>query len=256
MTSRLFFVGARSGCLPSVFALIQIHRKTPITALLTLGFISALYILLGSSIEQLIKYESFVEVSFIGVTIAGLLYLRYKWPKKRRPFRVPLALPITFLIITTFFMSVSLAFSTDESLWGLVLIATGIPVYFFQNKAAENYRTNHIAGNFILMHFICSTVSFYLFFTANIYLFAQKLFIAAPEEDVPQSPRKNPNIEHVPSANNSAVNISLAGDDDEDEDEGDDGVKLADIDDIDCDEETTTLTKTGSSLNHAHFATD
>lgn len=44
--------------------------------------------LCSSDVYTLINYTSFVESAFIGVSVAGLLYLRYKCPDMPRPIRV------------------------------------------------------------------------------------------------------------------------------------------------------------------------
>ena len=42
----------------------------------------------SNDIYALINYASFVESSFIGVSIAGMLYLRYCQPNRERPIKV------------------------------------------------------------------------------------------------------------------------------------------------------------------------
>ena len=39
-------------------------------------------------VYELINYTSFVESLFIAVSVAGLLYLRYKEPDRERPIKV------------------------------------------------------------------------------------------------------------------------------------------------------------------------
>lgn len=39
-------------------------------------------------VYELINYTSFVESLFIAVSVAGLLYLRYKEPNRERPIKV------------------------------------------------------------------------------------------------------------------------------------------------------------------------
>ena len=44
--------------------------------------------LCSSDVYTLINYTSFVESGFIGISVAGLLYLRYKCPDMHRPIKV------------------------------------------------------------------------------------------------------------------------------------------------------------------------
>lgn len=50
---------------------------------------SLVYLSIGD-VYTLINYASFVEALFIGLSIAGLLYLRYKFPDRERPIKVSL----------------------------------------------------------------------------------------------------------------------------------------------------------------------
>ena len=50
----------------------------------------SLVMLCSSDVYTLINYTSFVESSFIGISVAGLLYLRYKCPDLHRPIKVRL----------------------------------------------------------------------------------------------------------------------------------------------------------------------
>ena len=48
----------------------------------------SLVMLCSSDVYTLINYTSFVESGFIGISVAGLLYLRYKYPDMHRPIKV------------------------------------------------------------------------------------------------------------------------------------------------------------------------
>ncbi len=48
----------------------------------------SLVMLCSSDVYTLINYTSFVESGFIGISVAGLLYLRYKCPDLPRPIKV------------------------------------------------------------------------------------------------------------------------------------------------------------------------
>ncbi len=86
-SSRLCFVGARQGHFPDALSLITLDNYTPKPALTFLGALSLLYLGAGD-IYTLIDYTAFVESSFILVSVAGLLYLRYKRPNMERPIKV------------------------------------------------------------------------------------------------------------------------------------------------------------------------
>lgn len=127
-SARLFFVGARQGHLPECLALINAKVLTPLPALLFVG-LTSLVMLCSSDVYMLINYTSFVESSFIGVSVAGLLYLRYKQPNLKRPIKVNLFFPIFFMLIMLFLIIFPLFYSPFECLMGIAFTASGIPVY-------------------------------------------------------------------------------------------------------------------------------
>uniref|UniRef100_A0A8C9EJ85 Solute carrier family 7 member 10 n=1 Tax=Pavo cristatus TaxID=9049 RepID=A0A8C9EJ85_PAVCR len=84
-SSRLCFSGAREGHLPSLLAMIHVKYCTPIPALLCLA---TLIIMLVGDTYTLINYVSFINYLCYGVTIIGLIVLRWKKPKIFRPIKV------------------------------------------------------------------------------------------------------------------------------------------------------------------------
>ena len=66
---------------------------------------------------------------FILVSLSGLLYLRYKRPNMERPIKLNLAIPILFVVICTFLVFMPLYVRPIEVGMGLLITASGIPVY-------------------------------------------------------------------------------------------------------------------------------
>ncbi|XP_021950140.1 Y+L amino acid transporter 2 [Folsomia candida] len=136
--SRLVFVGAREGHLPKALALINIETFTPIPALVFLGFLS-IAMLMIKDVYILINYVSFVEALAMGVTVCGLLWLRYKNPTAHRPIRMPIYLPIIFLIICIFLIFVPICTSPASEIGvAVIIVLSGIPVFlvfvYWKNK--------------------------------------------------------------------------------------------------------------------------
>ncbi|KAJ8302581.1 hypothetical protein KUTeg_018977 [Tegillarca granosa] len=127
-SSRLFFVGARNGHLPAFLATINVKHLTPLPSLMFGCLVSLLYLSIGD-VYTLINYASFVEALFIGLSIAGLLYLRYKCPDRNRPIKVSLVFPIFFMIVCVFLFIMPLTANPIECFVGIGVVASGIPVY-------------------------------------------------------------------------------------------------------------------------------
>ncbi|XP_026712611.1 asc-type amino acid transporter 1 isoform X2 [Athene cunicularia] len=128
-SSRLCFSGAREGHLPSLLAMIHVKYCTPIPALLVCCLATLIIMLVGDT-YTLINYVSFINYLCYGVTIIGLIVLRWKKPKIFRPIKVNLLIPITYLAFWAFLLIFSLYSEPVVCGVGLIIILTGVPVFF------------------------------------------------------------------------------------------------------------------------------
>ncbi|XP_038004412.1 asc-type amino acid transporter 1 isoform X5 [Motacilla alba alba] len=126
---RLCFSGAREGHLPSLLAMIHVKNCTPIPALLICCLATLIIMLVGDT-YTLINYVSFINYLCYGVTIIGLIVLRWKKPKIFRPIKVNLLIPITYLAFWAFLLVFSLYSEPVVCGVGLIIILTGVPVFF------------------------------------------------------------------------------------------------------------------------------
>ncbi|KAJ8302582.1 hypothetical protein KUTeg_018978 [Tegillarca granosa] len=127
-SGRLFFVGAQEGHLPQFFAMIHTKKYTPLPAMLFTGIMSLL-MLISNDIFSLINYMSFVQWLSVGMSILGLLYLRYKKPDMPRPIKFNIIIPITFLCAVIFLLIIPLYAAPDDTGMGMLIVLSGLPVY-------------------------------------------------------------------------------------------------------------------------------
>ncbi|XP_053277892.1 solute carrier family 7 member 10a [Pleuronectes platessa] len=128
-SSRLCFSGAREGHLPYLLSMIHLKNCTPIPALLVCCAATIFILCIGET-HNLINYVSFINYLSYGVTIAGLLYLRKKRPNLVRPIKVNMLIPITYLIFWAVLLCFSLYSEPVVCGLGMVIMLTGVPVYF------------------------------------------------------------------------------------------------------------------------------
>uniref|UniRef100_A0A4W5K2D5 Solute carrier family 7 member 10a n=1 Tax=Hucho hucho TaxID=62062 RepID=A0A4W5K2D5_9TELE len=138
---RLCFSGAREGHLPYLLAMIHLKNCTPIPALLVC--VSYLILCIGET-HNLINYVSFINFLSYGVTIAGLLFYRWKRPNLLRPIKVSVLVPISYLVFWAVLLGFSLYSEPVVCGMGIVIMLTGVPVYFvgvhWKNKPKCVYR--------------------------------------------------------------------------------------------------------------------
>ncbi|XP_022103433.1 cystine/glutamate transporter-like [Acanthaster planci] len=126
--ARILMVSSREGLMPQVLGMIHVHNRTPLPAAIA-TFPIVIGMLMVPDINTLINYLSFTRWLFISIAVAVIPYFRWKYPDIPRPFKVPIILPIIFIICCLFVVGVSIYSSPVDCGIGAGITLTGIPVY-------------------------------------------------------------------------------------------------------------------------------
>jgi basic amino acid/polyamine antiporter, APA family len=90
----------------------------------------------GNLYGNLLDYVVFAVLIFYVLTIAGIFVLRRKRPDAERPYRAfgyPVV-PVLYILAATVILLVLLLYRTQTTWPGLVIVLTGIPVYFLWRR--------------------------------------------------------------------------------------------------------------------------
>jgi APA family basic amino acid/polyamine antiporter len=98
--------------------------------------------LYGNLYSNLLDYVVFAVLLFYVLTIAGLFVLRKKRPNAERSYRAfgyPWV-PALYIVAATAIMLVLIGYRTQMTWPGLLIVLTGIPVYFIWRKSAGSAK--------------------------------------------------------------------------------------------------------------------
>lgn len=115
----------------------DVHHKyrTPGVSILIQGLWASMITMTGS-FDQLTDMLIFVSWIFYGLGAYGVFVLRKKMPNAERPYKAfgyPW-LPAFFVVFSAFFVGFSIWYNVRNAIFGIILVAIGIPLYFYFNK--------------------------------------------------------------------------------------------------------------------------
>jgi APA family basic amino acid/polyamine antiporter len=142
--ARCYYAMARDGLFFKSSGELN-HRHVPAWGLIVQGIWAALLVLprtinadgsFGSLYNDLLTYVISAALIFYILTIAGIIVLRQKRPNDERPYKAfgyPI-IPVLYIIGAGVITVVLFAYQTATTWPGLIIVLTGIPVYFVWKK--------------------------------------------------------------------------------------------------------------------------
>jgi APA family basic amino acid/polyamine antiporter len=140
---RLFFAMAKDGLFFRRAAEIHPTYNTPSKAFVFQAVIVSLLIISGS-FDQLTDMMIFASFIFYGATALGVFILRVKMPDAPRPYKAwgyPVV-PGIFVLFCIALLTITFASKPREATMGLVLMAVGIPFYFYWSSKNKSAKSN------------------------------------------------------------------------------------------------------------------
>jgi APA family basic amino acid/polyamine antiporter len=138
MSARILYAMARDRMFLRVADAVHVRHNTPHVALVIQG-IWAIVLIFSGSFDQLTDMLVFASFLFYGASALGVLLMRFREPKLAREYRVwgyPFV-PLIFVFFCGALFVMTIINQPREAFFGLGLIASGIPVYYFLKKTGS-----------------------------------------------------------------------------------------------------------------------
>ena len=136
--ARVPYAMARDGMFFSSMGALSTRTYVPVIGIIVQGVWSSVLALSGT-FDQLTDCLLFASWIFYGLVTSAVFVLRRKMPEMERPYKTfgyPLV-PLVFVVVALWLIVNTLFTKPVESVVGLVLMALGLPLYFYF-KARRN----------------------------------------------------------------------------------------------------------------------
>lgn len=135
LSARMIYALSRDGLFLKQAGKVHPTYNTPHIALWIQGF-WAIVLLFSGTFDQLTDMLVFAAFLFYGSTALGVIIMRIKHPEIERQYKVigyPVV-PALFVLFCLGIFFMTIVHQPNEALWGLFLIFSGVPVYFWMNR--------------------------------------------------------------------------------------------------------------------------
>jgi APA family basic amino acid/polyamine antiporter len=138
---RVAYAMARAGHFPAIAGRLSRRSQTP-TVATALQVAWALVLLWSSSFENILVYASVGLALFSMLSVSSVFVLRWTRPDLARPFRTPgyPFVPAIFLTVTTSLTAAAFMERPLVSIYSLLSILGGVPVYYFLSRSVSGRR--------------------------------------------------------------------------------------------------------------------
>lgn len=138
---RVAFAMARAGHFPAVAGRLSARSQAPVAATV-MQVTWALVLLWTGSFESILIYASVGLALFSMLSVSSIFVLRRTQPDLPRPFRTPgyPFVPALFLVATTLLTCAAFYNRRAVSLYSLLSILTGIPVYYLFLRSPKSAK--------------------------------------------------------------------------------------------------------------------
>ncbi|HEY6400408.1 MAG TPA: amino acid permease, partial [Blastocatellia bacterium] len=130
--ARVPYAMARDGVFFASHARLSNTTRVPVIAIM-IQSVWACVLALSGTYDQLTDCLLFASWIFYGLCASSVFVLRRRLPNKERPYKTlgyPV-MPVVFVLVATWLVINTLVNKRVESVTGLVLIALGLPLYFY-----------------------------------------------------------------------------------------------------------------------------
>ena len=139
--ARVSYAMAQDGLFFQSLAKVSPKTRVPVNALI-LQCVWACVLVLSGSYDKLTDYVIFAAWIFYALNTASVFYFRWKLPDAERPYRTlgyPVV-PALFLLVALWLLFNTVLANPTQSLTGLVIIALGLPIYYYwaSRQSAES----------------------------------------------------------------------------------------------------------------------
>ncbi|MEK6279065.1 MAG: amino acid permease [Acidobacteriota bacterium] len=146
-TARIPYAMARDGVFFQSLARVSKNTKVPVISLIVQGVWAAVLTLSGS-FDQLTDMAIFAFWLFYGLVAAAVFVFRWREPDAVRPYKTwgyPIV-PALFVLTTIYLIVTTIWNYPVRSVIGLVIIAAGLPVYFYFSAKNPESKVDRSQG--------------------------------------------------------------------------------------------------------------